>query len=149
MSTPQHDGWESLPHDGTLPCSGRMHSTLPYLFNTPSQGLASSIGVRGQSHRLSTLVQNAYAPSSASTAFSLPTPKGHNNQTSSSQLPHPIPSQVVASSSECLTDASQSGWGAHLENLSVAGTWSPTEKLLHINLLELLAVQKALQHMTN
>lgn len=58
-------------------------------------------------------------------------------------FPRPTPSVTLT------TDASQSGWGAHLDDLSVAGTWSPTEKLLHINLLELLAVQKALQHMTS
>ena len=42
------------------------------------------------------------------------------------------------------TDASNSGWGAHLQSHQVSGSWSPQELGLHINVLELLAVRKAL-----
>ena len=45
------------------------------------------------------------------------------------------------------TDASNQGWGAHLENMSVtvSGNWTDQEKLLHINVLELKAVFLALK----
>ena len=43
------------------------------------------------------------------------------------------------------TDASTSGWGALLEGRPLAGLWSEREKLLHINCLEMIAVDKALQ----
>ncbi|XP_060642454.2 transcription factor E4F1 isoform X3 [Anolis sagrei] len=42
------------------------------------------------------------------------------------------------------TDASNSGWGAHLKGFKVSGHWSPLERKLHINALELIAVEKAL-----
>ena len=44
------------------------------------------------------------------------------------------------------TDASCQGWGAFLEGKSVAGIWSPSHQLDHINLLEMRAVLLALQH---
>ena len=43
------------------------------------------------------------------------------------------------------SDASSSGWGAHLLDQSVSGVWSAQEKLLHINLLEVKALFLALQ----
>ena len=43
------------------------------------------------------------------------------------------------------TDASNQGWGAHLENMTVSGIWTDQEKLLHINVLELKAVFLALK----
>ena len=43
------------------------------------------------------------------------------------------------------TDASNEGWGAHLEQTSAKGLWSDREKRLHINVLELKAVSLALQ----
>lgn len=40
------------------------------------------------------------------------------------------------------TDASETGWGAHLaDGRWTAGDWTPTEQSLHINLLEILAVR--------
>ncbi|XDV31685.1 hypothetical protein PO909_002648 [Leuciscus waleckii] len=42
------------------------------------------------------------------------------------------------------TDASTSGWGALLEDRPFFGQWSEREKLLHINCLEMLAVDNAL-----
>ena len=43
------------------------------------------------------------------------------------------------------TDASTEGWGAHSQHLVASGLWSPLEKALHINILELRAVKRALQ----
>ena len=47
---------------------------------------------------------------------------------------------------QLFTDASNEGWGAHLEQNSTQGLWSPQEKGLHINVLELKAVFLALRH---
>ena len=47
---------------------------------------------------------------------------------------------------QLFTDASNEGWGAHLEQSSTKGLWSPQEKRLHINVLELKAVSLALRH---
>ena len=52
----------------------------------------------------------------------------------------PEPSAIELSS-----DASLSGWGAVLETRKTSGRWSPEERLLHINSLELLAALKGLQ----
>ena len=46
---------------------------------------------------------------------------------------------------QLLTDASNKGWGAHLEPSSTQGLWSPQEKVLHINVLELKAAFLALR----
>ena len=43
------------------------------------------------------------------------------------------------------SDASSSGWSAHLLDQNVSGVWSAQEKLLHINLLEMKALFLALQ----
>ena len=44
------------------------------------------------------------------------------------------------------TDASHHGWGALLQpSLTGSGEWSPEERVLHVNLLELRAVLRALQ----
>ena len=43
------------------------------------------------------------------------------------------------------SDASSSGWGAHLLDQNVSGVWSAQEKLLHINLPEMKALFLALQ----
>ena len=44
------------------------------------------------------------------------------------------------------TDASEKGWGAHLNNCTVSGFWQPSEKDFNINILELKAVFLALKH---
>ena len=46
---------------------------------------------------------------------------------------------------QLFTDASNEGWGAHLEQTSTKGLWSDMEKRLHINVLELKAVSLALR----
>ena len=43
------------------------------------------------------------------------------------------------------SDASLEGWGAHLQELVASGVWSDDDRNLHINLLEMRAVQLALQ----
>ena len=42
------------------------------------------------------------------------------------------------------TDASGSGWGAHVNQFQASGVWSPREAILHINALEMLAVRNSL-----
>ena len=46
---------------------------------------------------------------------------------------------------QLFTDASNEGWGAHLNQSSTKGLWSEREKRLHINVLELKAVSLALE----
>ena len=46
---------------------------------------------------------------------------------------------------QLFTDASNEGWGAHLEQTSTKGLWSDRDKRLHINVIELKAVSLALQ----
>ena len=47
---------------------------------------------------------------------------------------------------QLFTDASNEGWGAHLNQNSTKGLWSDREKRLHINVLELKAVSLALRN---
>ena len=44
------------------------------------------------------------------------------------------------------TDASTQGWGAHMGDSQISGTWTRAERKLHISCLELKAVISALQH---
>ena len=46
---------------------------------------------------------------------------------------------------QLFTDASNEGWGAHLDQNSTKGLWSDREKRLHLNVLELKAVSLALR----
>lgn len=48
------------------------------------------------------------------------------------------------SATQILSDASLTGWGATVNNQPVHGLWTPQEKGLHINTLELLAVEKTI-----
>lgn len=43
------------------------------------------------------------------------------------------------------TDASKAGWGANLNGKTTGGRWSETESVLHINVLEIMAIKFALQ----
>ncbi len=52
---------------------------------------------------------------------------------------------VPEAQARLFTDASQSGWGAHLDKDQVSGSWSTREATLHINHLEMLAVLYALR----
>ena len=55
------------------------------------------------------------------------------------------PSFLQDHSIQLFTDASNEGWGAHLNQSSTKGLWSGREKRLHINVLELKAVSLALR----
>lgn len=55
-------------------------------------------------------------------------------------FPRPRPTLTL------VTDASNTGWGAHIGMESVAGSWSQADSQYHINVLELLAVFRALKH---
>ena len=44
------------------------------------------------------------------------------------------------------TDASTQGWGAHMGDSQISGTWTHTDRKLHISCLELKALFHALQH---
>ena len=55
----------------------------------------------------------------------------------------------LASPDVCLySDASTLGWGASVLHASVSGLWTPQERSLHINLLELRAIRLSLSHFT-
>lgn len=43
------------------------------------------------------------------------------------------------------TDASKAGWGANLNGKTTGGRWSETESVLHINVLEIMAIKFGLQ----
>ena len=47
---------------------------------------------------------------------------------------------------QLFTDASTTGWGAHIALQQVSGTWTASSQAHHINFLELKAVLLALQH---
>ncbi|CAG2229494.1 unnamed protein product [Mytilus edulis] len=55
-------------------------------------------------------------------------------------LSSPVPNQTL------FTDASNLGWGAYLEGLSVSGVWTLDLLKEHINILEMKAVLLALSH---
>ena len=55
-------------------------------------------------------------------------------------LSSPVPNQTL------FTDASNLGWGAYLDGLSVSGVWTPDLQKEHINFLEMKAVLLALSH---
>lgn len=53
---------------------------------------------------------------------------------------------VVCRREVVTTDACLTGWGAVWQHRGVRGSWSSTERSEHINVLELRAVRRALQH---
>ena len=59
-----------------------------------------------------------------------------------------VPLTPPSPSLQLVTDASQSGWGAHLEplGLMVSGVWTLEERCLHINNLEMRAARLAISH---
>jgi len=63
------------------------------------------------------------------------------------QLSHPagVPLSPPSVDIHLFTDASERGWGAHVDNATYQGQWSVQESLLHINILELRAVRLALE----
>ena len=57
-----------------------------------------------------------------------------------------IPIRTFQADFTIFTDASTQGWGAHMGDSQISGTWTRTDRKLHINCLELKAVVSALQH---
>ena len=57
-----------------------------------------------------------------------------------------IPLRTFHAEFTIFTEASTQGWGAHLGDSQISGTWTHTDRKLHINCLELKAVIHALQH---
>ena len=56
------------------------------------------------------------------------------------------PVTQTAPDTQLFTDASNIGWGARWNALTVSGVWTTTEKTLHINVLELEAIHRAMLH---
>ena len=56
-----------------------------------------------------------------------------------------VPVQEPLPDAMIFTDASSTGWGAQCNDLTAAGTWTPDLQDLHINVLELIAVHRAIQ----
>ncbi|PIK35434.1 putative TBC1 domain family member 2A [Apostichopus japonicus] len=56
-----------------------------------------------------------------------------------------VPFTIELPMTSVTTEASLTGWGAHWSNRTAWGTWSPTERSLHINILEMMAVKRALE----
>ena len=56
-----------------------------------------------------------------------------------------IPLHPPRPTQDLYTDASKAGWGAQLHAHQARGVWSASERLLHINHLEMLAVLRACQ----
>ena len=57
-----------------------------------------------------------------------------------------IPIRTFQADFSIFTDASTQGWGAHMGDSQISGTWTRTDRKLHINCPELKAVVSALQH---
>ena len=57
-----------------------------------------------------------------------------------------IPIRTFQADFTIFTDASTQGWGAHMGDSQISGTWTRTDRKLHIICLELKAVASALKH---
>ena len=57
-----------------------------------------------------------------------------------------IPIRTFQADFTIFTDASTQGWGAHMGDSQISGTWTHTDRRLDINCLEVKAVIRALQH---
>jgi hypothetical protein len=56
-----------------------------------------------------------------------------------------LPWRIPTPSVTLTTDASLMAWGAHMGGQKVQGAWTQSQSYFHINLLEMLAVFKALK----
>ena len=56
-----------------------------------------------------------------------------------------VPLQEPKPEIQVFTDASLDGWGGHLDFQVAQGSWDPHQRKLHINVLEMMAVQKVLE----
>ena len=57
-----------------------------------------------------------------------------------------IPNRPFQADLTIFLDSSRQGWGAHMGDSKISGTWTLTDRKLHINYLEFKAVTLALQH---
>ena len=57
-----------------------------------------------------------------------------------------IPIRTFQADLTIFTDASNQGWGTHMGDSKISGTWTLTDRKLHINCLEFKAVIFVLQH---
>ena len=57
-----------------------------------------------------------------------------------------VPVTPTEPDTQLFTDASNIGWGSYWNALVVSGLWTTTEKTLHINVLELEAIHRAMLH---
>jgi len=57
-----------------------------------------------------------------------------------------VPLEKETPNVQMFTDASTTGWGAHINDVEVSGVWKSYERSLHINVLELRAVRYAVAH---
>ena len=65
--------------------------------------------------------------------------------TNSAWLTEGVPIHPPNGDLDLYTDASEGGWGAHVDSLVASGIWSAAEAELHINHQEMMAVGNALQ----
>ena len=64
----------------------------------------------------------------------------------STQCSEGAPITPTEPDTQLFTDASNIGWEAHWNALTVSGVWTTTEKTLHINILKLEAIHRATLH---
>ena len=57
-----------------------------------------------------------------------------------------IPIRTFQADFTIFMDSSMQWWGAHIGDSQISGTWTPTDRKLHISCLELEAVIRALKH---
>ena len=60
-----------------------------------------------------------------------------------------IPIRLFQAEITIFTGASTHGWGAHMGDSQISGTWTPLDRELHISCLELKAVGAALHHLAS
>ena len=66
-----------------------------------------------------------------------------NQQLVDTSFPH---AEETEPYTQLFTDASNIGWGAHWNAITVSGIWTTTEITLHINGLEFEAIHRAMLH---
>ena len=57
-----------------------------------------------------------------------------------------VPIRPMQPQHQIFTDASMEGWGGHWKEQVIQGSWNVEEQTMHINMLELLAVWRVLEH---
>ena len=136
-------------------CS-RMPSILPQgtkLYSSVPDSGVTQLGLRSYP-------SGSFVPETSSTSFSFVRSDRPFYATASIRPPGPCqPTSAMAGptfsylrnpdphiSGGPFTDASNQGWGTHMGDSKISGTWTLTDRKLHINCLEFKAVIFALQH---